>query len=281
MSAAVQRSVRKYAPMVAKFRRKYPDRPLQECLPGWATATLRKLLPDNTYERDRLDEVLSPERPCDDPIEFCCRVVSLETGFTPDDGQRYLDQAERVRAELELLGVDERSAWLDKLRDSIGQNRKTVLNEPEPSGNGAGTAAKEVLRIPRHPTVGNWIGVTLFGVIALVCACFQFWTAALILGSLSLAALVTSVGYWEFDRARGVLLQKRRSCVHEAQYSMRYPLKGVVAVILEESRDSDGNASYTVRVEFERGQSVRISEHRGDADRIARFLGVAKKVREK
>ena len=74
---ALQRSVRKYAPIIAKFRRTHPDRPLRECLPGWCMATLRKLLPEGTHERDRLDEILSPQRPCDDPVEFCCRLVSL------------------------------------------------------------------------------------------------------------------------------------------------------------------------------------------------------------
>jgi hypothetical protein len=278
--SALQRCVRKYAPMVAKFRRKYPDRPLRECLPGWAVATLRKLLPEDTYERDRLDEIISPDCSCDDPIEFCCRVVSLETGLVPEDGQRYLDQAECVRAELALLGVDERSLWLDYLRTTLGTNRETEPAKPEPLGDSVSADGKDLLRIPRHPTVGGWIGVTLFGVIALVCACFQFWTAALVLLLLSVAALLTSVGYWEFDRASGVLWQRRRSCVLVSQTSMRYPLKDLVAVILEQSRDGEGDWTYSVHVEFQRGQTVRVSEHCRDAERIARFLDVPRKVRD-
>jgi hypothetical protein len=142
------------------------------------------------------------------------------------------------------------------------------------------TEAKDLLTIPRHPTVGGWIGVTLFGVIALVCACFQLWTASLVLLLLSVAALVTSVGYWEFDRAAGVMRQRRRSCVHVSQTSMRYPLKDMVGVILEQSTDSEGQWCYSVHVEFQRGQTVRVSEHRRDAERIARFLDVAMKVRD-
>jgi hypothetical protein len=66
--------------------------------------------------RDRLEAIVSTDAPCNDPVEFCCELVSLQTGVKSENKKLYIEQAECVQAELERLGLNERSKWLAKIR---------------------------------------------------------------------------------------------------------------------------------------------------------------------
>src|SRR5579872_6392978 len=89
----VQTHARKYARIIAKFRRKFPDRPLRECLSPVVLFALRAMFANGTFERERLEAIVSPDESPDDPVEFCCRLVTFHTGIEPAEGRAYLDQA--------------------------------------------------------------------------------------------------------------------------------------------------------------------------------------------
>jgi hypothetical protein len=271
-----QRAVQKYASAVVAFHRKYPDRPLQECVPQLALKLSRKFMPEGTYERDRLEQIVAQDVPCHDPIDFCCRLATLETGIAPDDGEAYLEQAECVAAELARIGFYEHSQWLDSLRAS-----SLAIRRPENSDAPTSSVGSEVLTIPRCPNLGNWIGLTLFTLPALACTKFAHWIVAIVLLLIGMASLSTRVNYWEIDKTQGRLWLKSRNGLSAARQYMGYPAREIVAVDLEMRIDSEGGANYTVRVVFRQGQRIVVSDHRRDADRIAAFLGVEKSVTRK
>ena len=151
----MRQAARRYAGLVAGFRRRFPDRAVGECLSGVTLTILRKMLPEGTFERDRLEAIVSQVKRSDDPIEFCCQLVTFHTGIELQDGRAFLEQAEQVQEELRRRGVRDRSEWLLKLRSSL-------YNEPRSRP----VASFDILRIPRFPNVGNWVGISLFGSIA-------------------------------------------------------------------------------------------------------------------
>jgi hypothetical protein len=236
---------------------------------------------EGTYERDRLEGIVSPDAPCHDPIEFCCRLATLETGILPIDGQKYLDQAECVAAELARIGFSERSQWLDSLRTSTLMSPAAAMAIPASFDNQSSGEGSDVLTLPRFPNLGNWIGLTLFAVLALVCDWLKHNIAALVLLLIGLTSLLTRVIYWEIDKSQGQVLMKSRSGLSAARQYMGYPAREIVCVDLETRYDSDGGANYSVRVIFQNGQRIVVSDHRRDADRIAAFLGVKKSVTNK
>jgi hypothetical protein len=277
MGDPTQRAVGKYARAVVKFHRRYPDRPLQECVPWLARKVLRKLLHEGTYERERLESLIAADVPCHDPVEFCCRLATFETGLKPDDGQAYLDQAERIEAELSRIGFHERSPWLDKLRPTILAIRAPSSAPAGAEFSGDSLASdKNRLIVPRHPKLGSWIGFTLFASIGLTCGWFGHTLAALVLILIGTLSLLSTVVYWEIDKARGRLWFKSGNALSGGRQHMGYPAGEIVGVNLETRNDSEGGEQYSVRVIFQRGQRIVVSDQFRDADRIATFLGVEK-----
>jgi hypothetical protein len=267
-------AARKYASLVARFRRKFPDRPLKECLRGMFPSLMRKMLPEGTYERTRLEAILSPELPCDDPVEFCCRLVTFETGIMPEDELLYLAQAECVQAELARVGLQTRSDWLMKLRSSVAEAKRSgrISSVLPPAGDGPA-----ILTIPSDPDGGNWTGLTLFALIAIPCAYFGHRTAAVILLLVGLASFLTPVTYWELDKRHGRLGLRRCSGLHTSAHVVGYALREIMAVELE-SRTDDEGTNYIVRLVMANGRTIMVSDHKREADRVAAFLGVEKRM---
>jgi hypothetical protein len=278
LSDPTQRAVRKYARAIVKFHEDYPERPLQECIPPLAKKLLLKLMPSGTYEGDRLEAIFAGGPPCYDPVEYCCRLVTLETGVTTDDGREYLQQAEQVEAELRQMGFYERSDWLDGLRATVRANSGAESDARLSSDEIC--AERDRLAIPRWPKLGNWIGFTLFATIGIVCLLLGYKVAALVLGLLGMLSLITSVSYWEIDGRRKRLLLKSGNGLSGSRQYMSYPADEIVEVHLEIRRDSEGGNGYSVLVEFQQGQQIMVSDHRRDADRIAAYLVVPKRVIE-
>jgi hypothetical protein len=273
-----QRAARKYVRAVVKFYRKYPDRPLQECIPRLAQTILRKLLPNGTYERGRLETLIGADKPCHDPVEFCCRLASFETGIMPDDRLEYLKQAETVEAELAQVGFHERSSWLEGLRASTLVGSPSAAQEDEQLSGEIIADNQSKLTIPRYPNLGNWIGFVMFASIGLVFLWFGHWLVTILLFMLGTLSLLTSITYWEFDKGTHRLCFKSGSALTNSRQHMVYPANEIVGVDLETSTDSDGEQRHLVRVIFQQGQRIVVSRAFRDANRIAAFLGVQRTV---
>jgi hypothetical protein len=240
-------------------------------------ALLKWILPENSFERHRLDAIFSDDWG-DDAVEFCCRCVSLETGIEPNEGRRYLAQAECVQDELAVQGIREPSPWLAQLRSSLAKELpaaiKPIASGPRPSGD-----QTDQLTVPRFPNAGNWTGLILFVAVALACAAFGFWRLSLIPVALSLMSLLTRVNYWVFDRAEARLTYAMRNPLFPARQVTGYSLRDLAAVTLE-TKVLDDSTGDIVRVVFGGGQDIIVSRHARDADRIAAFLGIEKTIRK-
>jgi hypothetical protein len=276
-----QRAVRKYARAVVRYHQKYPERPLQECMPGFAKTLLRKTMPEGTYERNRLESIIDETIPCYDPVEFCCRLATFETGVMPADGLAYLHQAEIVAVELSRIGFHERSTFLDKLRSSIPAGDAGGVRQQELSSDLANGTEAVGLTIPRYPKLGNWIGVSLFGGVGLVFLLFGHPLVAVGLTLAGLLSLVSTVMYWEIDEGKTRLCLKSGRGLPGSRQHMSYPAHEITGVELEIRTDSEGGREYSVFVIFEQGQRITVSRHWRDADRIARFLGVEKSMTQR
>jgi hypothetical protein len=278
-SDLTRRSARKYAVLVAKFRRKFPDRPLRECVPMTIRALLNRILPKDSFERQRLDAIFSADSSSDDAVEFCCRCVSLETGIEPEDGAQYLHQAECVQEELVRHGLREQSPWMARLRSSLANQPPAAMKPLAPGPAPAGNQSDRLI-VPRFPNAGNWTGFTLLSAVALACAAYGHWKLALIPMAVGLLSLLTRVNYWVFDRAEGRLTFAMRNPLFPAREMMGYSLRELVAVMLETRTNNEGGKEHAVRVVFAKGQSLVVSHQPRDADRIAAFLGIEKTIKK-
>jgi hypothetical protein len=236
---------------------------------------LGKILPKESFERQRLEAIYAANPSTDDAVEFCCRCVSLETGIELEDGHRYLRQAECVQEELARQGLGEQSRWLTELRSSLA-------NQPPPAMKPIAFRATgdqgDRLVVPCSPNAGNWTGFILLSAVALACASFGHWKISLIPMAIGLLSLFTRVNYWVFDRAEGRLTLAMRNPLFPPREMMGYSLRDLAAVTLETRTNDEGGKDSAVRVVFGKGQSLIVSRHPRDADRIAAFLGIEKTV---
>jgi hypothetical protein len=274
------RSARKYAVLVAKFRQRFPDRPLQECMPRAIHALLNRILPKDSFERQRLDAIFSADSSSDDAVEFCCRCVSLETGIEPEDGARYLHQAECVQEELARHGLREQSPWLARLRSSLANQPPAPAMKPIAPGLATLGDSGDRLTVPRFPNAGNWTGFTLLSAVALAFAVYGHWKIALIPMAVGLLSLLTRVNYWVFDRKEDRLTFAIRNPLFPPRDMMGYSLRDLIGVTLETRTNDEGGKDFAVRVVFAKRQSLVVSRQPRDADRIAAFLGIEKTVKK-